>query len=432
MRNVAITINPSGLLNEEQKKVFLTFLTTQNKPTLLLANIPYFLQNKTKNSAGTTNYRLTFTHNLLPTNHNENKTSYQVFNFAQPLGAGIYSIVFKTAGKLKITVPDNIEFKSSKYVIKLQRCVNDLDDGDDVAFAAYLPQLFANALTVQLQTFTIAENIPRSMLNNEYKITTELGMKIKPPYFVKLNEQLANVFIPLEYIPGRSLFNVIEDDYNGTKFLATATRIELMLKIFQEYERFAIKNILHRDLKPENILVNIDDATGKVLSCRIIDFNFSKHASDKTTTICGSPDYLSPEVLSGKYSVKSDIFALGKIIAMLWRVTPVFSNNYSQAFYNALYKLDGLFQDIKDLPKVDEELIAKTISATLNKQPDARPMIEELISFALTVQKNFITASQKVMPDKLLAAAQSTSFFAQRGISKDNSMPNLTKASLRT
>ena len=53
--------------------------------------------------------------------------------------------------------------------------------------------------------------------------------------------------------------------------------------------------ILYRDLKPENILLDIH---GYI---KIVDFGFAKRiAKDGTTwTICGTPDYLAPEIIAG-------------------------------------------------------------------------------------------------------------------------------------
>ena len=52
------------------------------------------------------------------------------------------------------------------------------------------------------------------------------------------------------------------------------------------------KDIIYRDLKPENILLNYD---GHI---KIADFGFAKHCTTTVWTLCGTPDYLAPEVSS--------------------------------------------------------------------------------------------------------------------------------------
>lgn len=55
--------------------------------------------------------------------------------------------------------------------------------------------------------------------------------------------------------------------------------------------------VVHRDLKPENILIGID---GYVLLC---DFGFCKKIDkNRTYTLCGTPDYMAPELIQNKGS----------------------------------------------------------------------------------------------------------------------------------
>jgi protein kinase A len=60
------------------------------------------------------------------------------------------------------------------------------------------------------------------------------------------------------------------------------------------FEYLHSKNIIYRDLKPENILI---DKTGYL---KLTDFGFAKYCEGRTYTLCGTPEYLAPEILLNK------------------------------------------------------------------------------------------------------------------------------------
>lgn len=81
------------------------------------------------------------------------------------------------------------------------------------------------------------------------------------------------------------------------------------------------KGIIYRDLKPENILLGRD---GHI---KITDFGLSKilnSENEKTHTLCGTPEYLAPEILIGK----------GHTIAVdWWSLVIMINSNYLRVLY---------------------------------------------------------------------------------------------------
>merc|ERR1712238_328781 len=66
---------------------------------------------------------------------------------------------------------------------------------------------------------------------------------------------------------------------------------------------------VYRDLKPENVLIDKD---WYPLIC---DFGFAKFVADKTYTLCGTPNYLSPEIIMNRgHDASTDHWALGILI----------------------------------------------------------------------------------------------------------------------
>jgi serine/threonine protein kinase len=74
------------------------------------------------------------------------------------------------------------------------------------------------------------------------------------------------------------------------------------------WEHLHSKNIIYRDLKPENLLIS---ETGHV---KVTDFGFAKKIDQRTWTVCGTPEYLAPEIILSKgYFLFKKIFLKEKI-----------------------------------------------------------------------------------------------------------------------
>ncbi|XP_053666312.1 aurora kinase B [Anopheles marshallii] len=98
-------------------------------------------------------------------------------------------------------------------------------------------------------------------------------------------------------------------------------------------------NVIHRDLKPENILLTDDD------NIKLADFGWSAHTnSNKRKTMCGTLDYLPPEMVDGKmYDDSVDQWCLGILCYEFLVGNPPFESQTTQHTYDKIRRLDIVY-----------------------------------------------------------------------------------------
>ncbi|RYP54807.1 hypothetical protein DL769_010291 [Monosporascus sp. CRB-8-3] len=143
------------------------------------------------------------------------------------------------------------------------------------------------------------------------------------------NEKNA-VYLVLELAPEGELFNYIVMKQKLTEDEAR----KLFVQLFQGIKYLHDRNIVHRDIKPENILL-----VDKDLHVKLADFGLAKIIGEEsfTTTLCGTPSYVAPEILAEgrhrKYTKAVDIWSLGVVLYICLCGFPPFSDElYSRDF----------------------------------------------------------------------------------------------------
>jgi len=158
---------------------------------------------------------------------------------------------------------------------------------------------------------------------NERKILSSIDF----PFVVKLAysfKDTSNLYMVLEYVTGGEMFTHLRKTGRYSEENACFYASQIVLTF--EYLHFL--NIVYRDLKPENVLY---DSNGYI---KITDFGFAKIIKDRTWTLCGTPEYLAPEIiLSRGYNKAVDWWALGVIIyEMTAGYPPFFAENPIQIY----------------------------------------------------------------------------------------------------
>jgi hypothetical protein len=166
-----------------------------------------------------------------------------------------------------------------------------------------------------------------------------------------------NIYIATDFSCGGELFSFLRAQKYFTNDIAKFYAAEVIVV----FEYLHSKDIIYRDLKPENILL---DETGHI---RLIDFGFAKRVTDVTYTLCGTPDYLAPEIIQSKpYSQAVDWYALGVLIYEMLAGYPPFYNENHVELYQQI--LEGKYSFPPQISHTARDLIRKLLQPDLSKR----------------------------------------------------------------
>ncbi|KAH8673640.1 camp-dependent protein kinase catalytic subunit [Xylariales sp. PMI_506] len=183
--------------------------------------------------------------------------------------------------------------------------------------------------------------------------------EVKHPFLITLwgtFQDSRNLYMVMDFVEGGELFSLLRKSGRFPNPVAKFYAAEVTLAL----EYLHARNIIYRDLKPENLLL---DRHGHL---KITDFGFAKRVPDKTWTLCGTPDYLAPEVVSNKgYNKSVDWWSLGILIyEMLCGYTP--------------------FWDSGSPMKIYENILKGKVKYPQYVNPDAQDLLQRLITPDLT------------------------------------------------
>ncbi|XP_069495028.1 protein kinase C eta type [Ambystoma mexicanum] len=168
------------------------------------------------------------------------------------------------------------------------------------------------------------------------------------------------LFFVMEFVNGGDLMFHIQKSRRFDEARARFYAAEITLALMFLHE----KGIIYRDLKLDNVLLDSDG------HCKLADFGMCKegiHDGKTTTTFCGTPDYIAPEILKEmQYGATVDWWAMGVLLfEMLCGHAPFEAENEDDLF-------EAILNDDVAYPAWLPQDATGILKAFMNKNPSKR------------------------------------------------------------
>jgi len=187
------------------------------------------------------------------------------------------------------------------------------------------------------QTYVAIKAIPTKTAGDVDAISGEMDImnKVNHMAIVKLYESFQDsfsVFLVMELCNGGTLLERVLEVGRFSEFHAA----KVLLQILPALQHLHENRICHRDIKPENFMfVDWDPIDQGFL--KMIDFGsatFVRHG-EYLSTMVGTPTYVAPEVLQGKYNETCDLWSTGVILFVLLSGIPPFKGTDEEVLQQA-------------------------------------------------------------------------------------------------
>ena len=222
-----------------------------------------------------------------------------------------------------------------------------------------------------------------------FKLEVEIMMKLDHPSILRLYDYFEDkkfVYLVLELCSGGELF----DRIISNKYYNENEAFVIFDQMMSAIHYCHLNGVCHRDLKPENFIMvskndpftlkvidfglsrtfdNSESAKGQgILSPKSVDPNklpkARRQAKAVLKTKAGTPFYIAPEVLTGSYNEKCDVWSAGVILYILFCGYPPFYGENNKEILDAVKKgkLDFCSNEWKDKSKQSIDLIKKMVT----------------------------------------------------------------------
>lgn len=230
------------------------------------------------------------------------------------------------------------------------------------------------------------KQLKRNKISDLQKFAQEINImkEMDHPNIIKLYEVFEEehfIYLIMEECMGGELFDRIIDRVEKKKLYNEKEAAKIFKQMMSAVNYCHNQGICHRDLKPENLLL-LGEAEDSPI--KVIDFGLSRifkevEEDDKKNvmnTKVGTAYYVSPEVLSGKYDEKCDVWSAGVILYILLTGDPPFNGANDNDIYRKIKAKKFSFPE-KKWSKISDD--AKELIKAMLSDPPQRLSAAEVL-----------------------------------------------------
>lgn len=212
----------------------------------------------------------------------------------------------------------------------------------------------------------------------------EIQTRLKHPNILRLFTWFhddSKIYLALEICSGGELYKHLKNSPYGR--FSENRAAKYIYQVADALNYCHLNNVIHRDLKPENILLTCDD------NIKLADFGWSAHTlSNKRKTMCGTLDYLPPEMVEGQaYNDSVDQWCLGILCYEFIVGNPPFESEETEATYAKIRRLNIHY------PSYLSSLAKDLISRLLRKDSSGRITLVQVMQHKWVRNNMLLNAS---------------------------------------
>ncbi|CAN0916715.1 Serine/threonine-protein kinase Aurora-3 [Linum grandiflorum] len=218
------------------------------------------------------------------------------------------------------------------------------------------------------------EQIEKYKIQHQLMREMDIQTKLKHPNVLRLYgwfDDDERIFLILEYAHGGELYGVMQKRGFLIWLFLWQFHSQYIASLANALAYCHGENVIHRDIKPENLLL---DHEGRL---KIADFGWSVQSTSKRHTMCGTLDYLAPELVENKaHDYTIDNWTLGVLCYEFLYGAPPFEAERQKDTFRRIMKVDLNFPSHPPISEEAKHIISKLLVKDSSKRLSLQKIME--------------------------------------------------------